>query len=213
MAYLVSRSELVADGAVHLTALAASVAATVWLILAAAQHGGGADVAAVCIYGAATIACFTASSLYNLTPWEGARPVLHRLDHAAIYLKIAGTYTPLVVILGSALGYAMLGAIWAVALVAALGKMTARLRMGLASTLLYLAMGWASVVLIWPLAHALPAAATALMVAGGLTYSVGAIFNHWEGLRFHRAIWHVFVLAGTGCFAAAILQGLWSLPA
>ncbi|MEL6913678.1 MAG: hemolysin III family protein [Pseudomonadota bacterium] len=208
MAYMYSLPERVADGTVHIMGIAASVTATALLIVYAAKTQSGLDVAAVSVYGGVASLCFLASALYHMTPWVAARPLLQRIDHAVIYLKIAGTYTPLVVILGNVFGYAVLGAVWTVAIFGAVGKMTTLLKPGLPSTLLYVALGWASVVLIWPLMDALPASALWLMLAGGIVYTVGAVFNHWETLPFNVAIWHCFVLAGSTLFFTAIVLGL-----
>lgn len=208
MAYMYSLPERVADGAVHILGIAASITATALLIVYAAKTQSGLDVAAVSIYGSVATACFVASALYHMTPWVSARPLLQRIDHAVIYLKIAGTYTVPVVLLGNLFGYIVLAAVWAVALVGAVGKMTELLKPGVASTLLYVALGWASIVLIWPLMQTLPPTALWLMVIGGIVYTVGSPFNHWDALPFNVAIWHCFVLAGSALFFAAIVLAL-----
>ncbi|MEM1232686.1 MAG: hemolysin III family protein [Pseudomonadota bacterium] len=208
MAYLYTRPERMADGTIHLLGLAASIIATVLLILFAARTGSGLDVAAVSVYGGVAIFAFAASAAYHMTPWSRARSWLQRVDHAAIYLMIAGTYTPLVVVLGSVFAYVVLGLIWTVAVLGALGKLTQILQPGWASTFLYIAMGWASVVLIWPLVQTVPPLTLWLMLAGGLAYTIGAPINHWEDLRFNVAIWHGFVLAGYGLFLGAIVVAL-----
>ena len=208
MAYMYTLPERVADGTVHVLAIGASITGTVLLIIYAAKTQSGLDVAAASVYGAFVIFTFVASALYHLTPWHRVRPWLHRIDHAAIYLKIAGTYTPLVVILGTASAYVVLAAVWGVALIGAVGKLTTWIRPGVVSTYLYIAMGWASLLLIWQLVAALPLAALILMFAGGVTYTVGAAFNHWDELRFNIAIWHVFVLTGSTLFFSAIAVSL-----
>ena len=203
-----SLPERLADGTIHILGIAASITATVLLIIYAAQTQSGLDVAAVSVYGAMAILTFVASAAYHMTPWRGPRPWLHRIDHAAIYLKIAGTYTPLVVVLGSAFAYSVLGLVWLAALVGAVGKLTLWIKPGLVSTLLYVALGWASVILIVPLVMTLPIGALCLMVAGGLLYTVGAVFNHWDSLRYNVAIWHGRVLAASARFCAAIVLAL-----
>lgn len=208
MAYMYSRPERLADGTIHITGIVASVVATILLILYAGAAGSGLDVAAVSVYGAMAILAFTASAFYHMTPWGPLRPLLQRIDHAAIYLKIAGTYTPLVVILGGAFAYVVLGLIWVLALVGAVGKLTEWLKPGVVSTWLYVAMGWASVVLIAPLINEVPGLALWLMVAGGVLYTVGAAINHWETLRFNVAIWHAIVLVASGFFFTAIVLSL-----
>ncbi|MEO1798434.1 MAG: hemolysin III family protein, partial [Pseudomonadota bacterium] len=151
MAYMYSRSERMADGTVHLLGIAASITATALLIVYAAKTQTGLDVAAVSVYGGVAIFAFVASAVYHLTPWDAVRPWLQRIDHAAIYLKIAGTYTPLVVLLGTGFSYFVLGVVWTIAIFGAVGKLTTLLKPGVASTFLYIALGWASMVLIWPL--------------------------------------------------------------
>ncbi|MGR3492117.1 MAG: PAQR family membrane homeostasis protein TrhA [Shimia sp.] len=208
MAYMYTRAERVADATMHLLGFGTMITATVLLLVAAARYNTGLDIAAVSVYGAAAITVFVISALYHLTPWSSARPVFHRLDHAAIYIKIAGTYTPLVVLLGTLSAYILLAAIWVVALIGAVGKITNRLGHGRASTALYIAMGWASVLLLAPLAQFLPTAALGLMIAGGLLYTIGSWFNHRHQMRFNMAIWHGFVVSGSSCFAVAIFLAL-----
>jgi hemolysin III len=163
---------------------------------------------AVAIYGGALIATFSASAFYHMTPWTRLRPLLRRIDHAAIYFKIAGTYTPLVVLIGSAFAYAILAVVWAIALGGAVTKLFFWKSPGRLGPTLYLLMGWLSIALVWSLAMTLPVASTALVVIGGLLYSAGVIFFVWEGLRFSNAIWHGFVLAASACFFAAIAMGV-----
>lgn len=201
---------------IHVLGLALAITGAVLLIVFAARTtGSGAgtglsagQIAAVAVYAGALIATFTASAIYHMTPWDAARPVLRRIDHAAIYLKIAGTYTPLVLLIGSGFAYLVLGLVWLLAVVGAVAKLFFWTRPGRMGTALYLAMGWLSVALVWPLVQTLPVAASLLVLAGGLLYSAGVIFFTWEKLKFSNAIWHGFVLAASGCFFAAISLGL-----
>lgn len=203
-------SERIADGVIHALGVMFAITGAVLLIIFAAQNGegDGGHIAAVAIYGGALIATFTASAFYHMTPWTTLRPVLRRIDHAAIYLKIAGTYTPLVVLIGSAFAYAILAVVWAIALGGALAKIFFWRSPGKLGPALYLLLGWLSVALVWSLAMTLPVASTALVVIGGLLYSAGVIFFTWEALRFSNAIWHGFVLAASICFFAAITMGV-----
>lgn len=203
-----ARSERIADGAIHLAALVLAVVGTVLLVVFAALHADGARVASASVYGGVMIFSFAASGLYHFTPWERLRPTFRRIDHAAIYLKIAGTYTPLVVLIGSAFAYGVLALVWGLAAVGAVGKLFFWRNPARVSTALYLVMGWLSVALIGSLFVTLPLASTVLIVVGGLIYSGGVGFFHWEGLRFSNAIWHGFVLAASGCFYAAITTGI-----
>lgn len=202
-----ARSERIADGVIHLLGVIFALTGAVLLVGFAAIWSGGVQTAAVSVYGAALTATFVASACYHMTPWERLRPALRRIDHAAIYLKIAGTYTPLVVMIGSGFGYVVLALVWVLALVGALAKLFFWATPGRWASLLYLVLGWLSLALIWSLAHTLPVPATVLIVAGGLLYSAGVIFFNWESLKFSNAIWHGFVLSASGCFFAAITLG------
>ena len=202
-----ARSERIADGVMHAAGVAFALTGAVLLTVFAAIHAGGGLAVAVGIYGAALMATFIVSACYHMTPWDRFRPTLRRLDHAAIYLKIAGTYTPLVALLGSGFAYGVLAVVWLLAVAGAVAKMffwRDRMRLGLA---VYLVLGWLSVLLIWPLARTLPPGATILVAIGGLLYTAGVLFFVWENLRFSNAIWHGFVLAASGCFFAAIAVG------
>ena len=206
------RAARIADGMIHLLGVILAVAGAAGLIIAAgfwARQGqiGGGTVAAVAVYGAALIATFVASACYHLTPWERLRPTLRRIDHAAIYLKIAGTYTPLVVLIGSGFGYVVLALVWVLAVVGAVAKLFYWAAPGRLAPGLYLGLGWLSLALIWSLAHSLPLPATALVITGGLLYSAGVIFFNWDSLRFSNAIWHGFVLVASICFFTAIALG------
>lgn len=164
--------------------------------------------AATLLYATTLILMLTASGVYHMTPSARLKPYLRRLDHAAIYLKIAGTFTPLAVLLGSGFGYIILGTVWIMALIGAATKLFFWQKPGLASTFLYVAMGWLGVTLIWPATQTLPTTSTALIIAGGLTYTTGTVFFQWDSLKFSMAIWHGFVLAASACFFMAIALAL-----
>ena len=200
-------SERIADGSMHaIGVIGASVGAS-YLIVWAAGNASGGQMVALAIYGAALIATFAASAFYHMTPWEGLRPRLRQIDHAAIYVKIAGTYTPLVVMIGSAFAYVILGIVWALAMFGVITKIFFWRRPGWFSTGLYLIMGWLSVALIWGLLPVVPTLALVLIAVGGGLYTSGVVFYQWEGLKFSIAIWHGFVVAASACFFAAITLG------
>ncbi|MGR3464889.1 PAQR family membrane homeostasis protein TrhA [Limimaricola sp.] len=207
-----ARSERIADGVIHALGVCFALTGSVLLIVfsALAAEMTADRIAAVAVYGGALIATFSASAFYHMTPWTGLRPVLRRIDHAAIYLKIAGTYTPLVVLIGSAFAYGVLAVVWAVALGGAVAKLFFWKSPGRLGPTLYLLLGWLSVALVWSIAMTLPAASTTLVVIGGLLYSGGVVFFLWEKLKFSNAIWHGFVLAASACFFAAIAVGVLS---
>lgn len=202
-----ARSERIADGAVHTLGVLAAFTGAVMLIIWGAMHLGTGDVVALSVYGAALIATFSASAFYHMTPWERIRPTLRRIDHAAIYLKIAGTYTPLVAMIGSAFAYTLLAVVWALAAYGMIRKLFFWSVPGRFGPALYLIMGWMGLAVIWSAISVLPAAATWLIAAGGLLYTFGVVFFSWEGLKFSNAIWHGFVVAASACFFAAIAIG------
>ena len=202
------RPDRIADGVMHALGVTFALSGAVVLIVLAALSATGGQVAAVSVYAAALIATFTASAFYHLTPWESLRPTFRRLDHAAIFLKIAGTYTPLVVLIHSAFAYAVLALVWTIALGGALIRICRRGNLGRVQSWTYLVLGWLSVLLAWPLIQTVPPAASILVLIGGLLYSLGVIVFHRDSLRFSTAIWHGFVLAASGCFFAAITLGL-----
>ncbi len=207
-----SRPERIADGVVHTVGVALAVAgAVVLLTLAALQAHDAGTITALGIYAATLIATFAASACYHLIPWPAGRATLRRIDHAAIYLKIAGTYTPLVVFIGSGFAYTILGVVWALAAAGMVAKLFFWRTPGRLGAWLYLGMGWLSVALVWSLFPLLPVGASILIAAGGLLYSSGVIFFSWKNLPFQTAIWHGFVLIASGCFFAAICWGALTL--
>lgn len=202
------RSERLADGAVHALGVLFAVAGAIVLVYWAAGVASPAQVTAIAIYGATLIATFAASAVYHLSPWHGARPVLRRFDHAAIYLKIAGTYTPLVVLIGSGFAYLVLAVVWALAVIGVVLKLFFWRAPGRFGPALYLVMGWLSVLLIWSLWPVVPLATMVLIAAGGLLYTAGVPFYAATRLRYATAIWHGFVVVASVCFFIAIATGV-----
>jgi len=196
-----SRSERVADGSMHAIGVIGSVFGATVLLMWSAPVASPWEIAAITIYAITLIATFSASAFYHMTPWESIRPVLRRIDHAAIYLKIAGTYTPLVVMIGSGLAYVVLGIVWALAIIGMTLKLVFWSTPGRFGPALYLIMGWMSVVLVWSSWSELP---FGFIAAGGLLYTVGVVFHASKTMKFANAIWHGFVIAASACFFAAI---------
>lgn len=208
-----SPSERIVDGTVHgLGVVLAITGAAILLTYATGQVDGGLALG-LTVYAAALIATFVISACYHMTPWEAVRPVLRRLDHAAIYFKIAGTYTPFVMMIGSAFGYVILGLVWSLAVAGATAKMFFWMAPGRLGTVLYLFLGWLSLALVWPMVQTLPLIAVILVGVGGALYSVGVIFFTRENMMFSNALWHIFVLAASGCFFAAISVGAFTATA
>ncbi len=201
-----SRAERVADAAVHVLGIGASLVAVSLLLTTALPQLDAATGAALSIYGIAMVLLFSVSAAYHMAPRMHWRPFLKRCDQAAIFLKIAGTYTPLVILIGSLFGYFVLAFVWVAALLGAFAKLALGERYERISVALYLPLGWASILLIWPIFTTLPLSAGWLVLAGGILYSVGVIFHVWEKLKYQNAIWHAFVLAASSCHFAAVAK-------
>ncbi|MEP1199338.1 PAQR family membrane homeostasis protein TrhA [Tateyamaria sp.] len=208
MSYPYSLRETLADASVHALSLIATLIAGVVLVVYVAQTQTTTQIAATSMYAGFLLFSFVASALYHLLPWERTRPMFRRIDHAAIYFKIAGTYTPLVVLIGSAFAYVVLAGVWLVALAGAVAKLSFWAADGRGSLPVYLGMGWASVLLIWPMIQTLPTATVALIVGGGLLYSLGTLVYRYPQMRYQNAVWHGFVLAASTCFFAAVSVGV-----
>ena len=202
-----SRAERLADATIHALGLSFALMGAALLVAWSARFGTSAIIASS-IYGTALIACFGASALYHFSPWDRLRPIFRRVDHAFIYLKIAGTYTPIVMFVGGWFAYAVLTVVWVLAVFGMVLKLAFWRAPGRFGPALYLLLGWLSIALIWPLAQVLPGPALALIAAGGLIYSLGVIFYSAENWRFSMAIWHGFVLCASVCFFIAIILGL-----
>lgn len=206
MTYPYSKSETIADGFVHVVGLLLAVPASVLLLQYSAEVG--ANLTSVYLYVTCMVFSFVASAAYNLTPVERLRPRFNKIDHAAIYFKIAGTYAPFVSVIDSRYAYGILGLVWLLAIFGAVAKIWFWHRKGRGSLALYLLMGWLSALLIWPMWEHLPATALALMVAGGGIYSAGTLIYSNKSMKYHNAIWHLFVLIASICFFIAITLSL-----
>jgi hemolysin III len=201
------RHEIVADGVVHAIGVAFGLIAAIVLIVAASHFARPADIAAVSIYAAGLIAMLSLSATYNLLPVSRWKWFLRRLDHSAIYLLIAATYTPFIAQMPiSVTSVALMAGVWSVAAVGIVLKLFFPGRFDRLAIGLYLAMGWSGVMVFDVIADALPGGTLWLIAIGGVLYSAGVIFHVWERLRFQNAIWHGFVLLAAGCHYAAVLD-------
>lgn len=199
-----SRAEWISDAVIHVFGLLlVLISVPVLVTLAAVLRGDAVSVAAVSVYGACLIAMIFFSALYNMAPRGRFTKLLQRLDHSAIYWKIAGTYTPFALLSGGQ-GVWLLGGIWGAALAGTGLKLCSIRRFRWLALALYLGMGWAGVALGWPIIQGLPPATLWLMALGGVTYTLGVVFYLWESLPFHYTIWHAFVLLATAVFFAAV---------
>jgi len=165
------------------------------------------NIVAMCIFSATMMLLYGISTLYHALPAGRAKTWLNRCDHAAIYLFIAGSYTPFVLgVLRGGWGWSLFGVVWTMAVLGFTAKMFNRLRHPLWSTGLYVAMGWVAVVAAAPLIARVPGAGLALLVAGGLSYTAGAVVFLFDSrVRFAHFAWHLFVLGGSTCHFFAVL--------
>lgn len=192
--------EELANSLTHGLGWALSLVALALLTAFAALRGDAWHVASCTVYGVTLVLLYTASTLYHSFRNERVKRALKVVDHASIFLLIAGTYTPfLLVTLRGPWGWSLFGLVWAIALAGVALKLFWTGRFRVLSTLMYLAMGWIVVVAFKPLIHNLPQGGLILLIAGGLLYTVGTVFYLWKRLPFGHAIWHGFVLAASVC--------------
>lgn len=203
-----TRSEVIADGVVHVIGITLGLVGLSVLVALAATQLDAAAAAAVLIYGAGMLAVFCFSAAYNLSRGR-FRWLLRRLDHAAIYVKIAATYTPFAAIkMGGGAGLLLLALVWGIAVFGAAAKLVAPAQLVRTSYVLYLAQGWAGVLAFGPMLDALSSTALMLLLAGGVLYTVGVVFHLWEKLPYNNAIWHTCVLTASACHFAAVLDAV-----
>lgn len=208
-----AREERIADGTMHVIGVVSSLIGFAFVYAYALTTLSVPLNVALIIYGLTVFALFCFSAAYHMTPWPQARPTLRRFDQAAIFLKIAGSYTPIVVMIGGAFAYSMLAMIWAAALLGAAGKLFTGGILDRYTVVLYLALGWVSLFLVWPMFAAVPFVAAWLIIAGGVIYSVGVIFHQWHGLKYQNAVWHGFVFTASACHFVAITHASFTLGA
>lgn len=191
-------AEEVAHALTHGIGAVLSIVGLVVMILWALAYGDTWHVVSAIIYGASLILLYTASTLYHAFPWPRIKRFFQQLDHAAIYVLIAGTYTPFALVnLRGPWGWSLLGVVWSIALLGVGLELFKRERVKWLSLSLYLGLGWMALVAIKPMLDNVDSMGLLLLLAGGLAYSFGVIFYVWKSLRFHHAIWHLFVLAGS----------------
>jgi hemolysin III len=210
-----SRAEEFAHVATHGLGIAASLVGIAWLAVAAAAAGAGPwRVTGGLVFGASALILFTTSVAYHAATSPQLKPRLRLLDHSAIYLLIAGTYTPFALgVLGGAWGWTLFGLVWGIALIGIIAKTTLGFRFPVSSVLLYLGMGWLGVIAAKPLMQSLTPHELTWIVAGGLAYTAGVPFYMWKGRRYTHAIWHLFVLGGVTCHFVAVLSVMAPRPA
>ena len=199
--------EELANAATHGVGLAASIAAIPVLVVASTRAHDAWQIAGSAVFGATLVLLYLASTAYHLVREGGAKRILRTIDHSAIYLLIAGSYTPFTLgVLRGAWGWTLLSLIWAIALLGIIAKWTVGFRFPRLSTVLYLLMGWLVLVATGPMVAGMAPAGLAWLAAGGLCYTGGVVFYVYDRrIRFGHAIWHLFVLAGSACHFFAVL--------
>lgn len=200
-----TRCERVVDAWIHGAGIAFSAAVTAGFLVAAGIFLTPLDVAGLGIYCAGMIGMFVSSASYNMVRRHSLKAILRRVDHSAIFVMTAGTYTPFALLkIGGTAGYALLAAVWLIAAAGVYLKLRHLHRIERISIALYLIQGWLIVLVFDPLMASLSARALTLLIAGGCLYTIGVVFHLWERLKFHNAIWHAFVLCAAVCHAGAV---------
>lgn len=202
-----SVGEEIASSVTHGIGLAASIIVLPFLITVAARDGDAWRITSATIFGSSLILLYGASTLYHALPRSRAKRVFRILDHSAIYLLIAGTYTPFLLgPLRGAWGWSLFVVIWLLAIGGVVMKSTLGIRWARLSTVVYLLMGWLGVVAAKPLLDRVSPPGLLWLLAGGLAYTIGVIFYAWGRLRYGHAIWHLFVATGSVCHVVAVLR-------
>ncbi len=201
-----TRGEKWANVLTHGLGLVAAIIATTLLLVFAGLGGDPWRIVTLSIFGSTLIAVYSISTAYHLVQHPGRKRRLRQLDHAAIFLLIAGTYTPLLLVtIGGGWGWSLFGIVWAMAAAGLTLKLVCFERFGWTQLGLKLAMGWLLVVAIGPVFAAMTTPGLIWVAAGGLCYTGGVAFFLWDQLKFNHAIWHFFVLAGSTCHVMAMV--------
>ncbi len=193
-----SKGEEIANTVTHGIGILTSIAALVLLIVFSAINGTPLHLATFIVYGVTMLMLYTSSTLLHALPKGKAKNVFEILDHSSIYFFIAGSYTPItLIIMDGALGWTLFGIVWGLAIAGTVFKVFFVKRFILASTLLYVLMGWLAVFGWSDITSTVGTGGIAYLVAGGVVYSLGAVFYVWRAFPYHHAVWHLFVLGGT----------------
>lgn len=201
--------ELIADGIVHAVGVMVGIVSIIALVILAAPVVGAWEFTSILVYGAGLLTVLTISALYNLWPVSPVKWLLRRFDHSAIYLLIAGTYTPFITQMKANVESSLLlVGVWLTSMVGIALKLKFPGRFDRLSILLYLLLSWSGVMAYESVFGTLPASTLWLLAIGGILYTIGVLFHLWEGLRFQNAIWHSFVLVAAACHYTAVLDCL-----
>ena len=204
--HLETTAEEIASSLTHGLGMLLAAAALSILVVLASLHGDARRVTAVAIYGSTLIFMYVASTCYHLARTPRLKRTMRVLDHSSIYLLIAGTYTPvLLLVLRGGWGWSLFGVVWGLAVLGVSLKFFFVEKYAGLSTFLYVAMGWIIVIAMRPLIATLPGGGLVWLFTGGVAYTAGVVFFLWDRLPFNHAIWHLFVLAGSVCHFFAVL--------
>ena len=202
-----SPGEEIANSVSHGVGLLAALAASPVLVLSAVQDGGALRIAGASVFAAAMVLLYLTSTIYHALPRNRAKRVFQVLDHAAIFLMIAGTYTPFTLgVLHGPWGWTLFGLVWGLALAGVVLTAAGGVRYPKLTTGLYLAMGWLIVIAVKPLWLRMPSSGLFWLVAGGIAYTAGVVFYAAKRVSYSHFVWHLFVLAGTACHFIAVLR-------
>jgi hemolysin III len=190
-------AEEIANRLTHALGLVLAIAGLVVLLIET-RSSGVREIVSCALYGITLVLVYATSVLYHGATREASKRWLRTLDHVAIFLLIAGTYTPFVLIaLRGIWGWTLFGIVWTLAVIGTVFELTELRRFRGVMIALYIGMGWVGIVAIGPLMAALPVPAIVLVVGGGVSYTLGVIFYVWRSLRYHHAVWHLFVVGGS----------------
>ena len=202
-----SFGEEIANSVSHGVGLLAAVAAAPVLVLSAVQHDGAARIVGASVFAASMVLLYLISTLYHALPRNRAKRVFQVLDHAAIFLMIAGTYTPFTLgVLRGTWGWTLFGLVWSLALAGVVLTAVGGVRYPKLRICLYLAMGWLILIAVKPLWLRMPSWGLFWLFAGGIAYTVGVVFYAAKRVCYSHFVWHLFVMAGTACHFIAVLR-------
>ncbi len=200
-----SVGEEIANSVTHGIGVLLAILGLVMLVVFASLHGNAWHIVSCSIFGGTLLLLYLSSTLYHSIPSPKIKRLLRVFDHSAIYLLIAGTYTPFTLVnLRGPWGWSLFGIVWGIALLGIILKLTPYAQLRGVSTTLYLIMGWTVIIAIKPMLAVLAPTGFTLLLLGGLAYTFGVIFYAWKRLPYGHAIWHLFVLAGSCCHFFAV---------
>jgi hemolysin III len=204
-----SSGERLADFWIHILGITGSAIALTVLLVMTVGTLPTVSTVSLSVYSIGVLAVFCCSAAYNLVSNHQLKTTLRQLDQAAIYVKIAAVYTPFAAVkIGGWSGGGLLGVVWAIAIFGLVLKLVCPERLVKTSYALYLAQGWAALLFIHPLFASVSSLTLVMLCIGGILYTVGVVFHLWSTLKYHNAIWHGFVVCGSGCHYVAILDAV-----